>query len=287
MRKTLKLLTVLVFALLVMPLSVVYSATDSVTFRYAPQKGSSSKYLMVIKTIAKVKGMDKEDPEAPLEGSMTANATFTERVNDIDDKGTVDVTITYDDVSLEVESLGQKASIPLGNRLGGKAMHIKVSGDGKVMDVKGLEDLPAEMKDIDPKKLFPQLNPYFPKTEIKVGDSWSQDISETTQVSEGVAFSEDSKLGYKLTGFEKKKGFECAVIEVSIVTNVKGGSEERETGLWMETSGKGTGVIYYAHKASKTVESALNMDFVGSISLGTGQKSTTKHHMDITMELIR
>ncbi len=289
MKKALKILYILAFGLLISGANFVPNVPKSIKLEYVPKKGSSTKYLMVMTAVTKMEGLGGESVSMPLESITKINSIFTQNINDVDSEGNVDMSVIYNDVSLEIEQGGEKTSIPLGNRLGGKALHLKLSKEGKVLDIKGLEDLPGNFKDFDLQKLYPQVNPYFPDKEIKIGDTWTQDIKENTTLTEGVTFEQETRIDYELKEFKEIKGYKCVVIEIKLKTKIKGGAKKTEAGLWIETSGTGTGIMNYAYKASKSIDSKLTMNLSSRMRLGTPEDQTTKtnQQIEITMEMIR
>jgi hypothetical protein len=63
--------------------------------------------------------------------------------------------------------------------------------------------------------LFKYATPNLPDRSVKIGDTWSDSLS-LPRIEAGSKIEADLFLTHKLTGFEKLKGRECAVIESEI-----------------------------------------------------------------------
>lgn len=293
MKKALKVFTILTCAVLVMAANFTAEPPQTIKLSYNPKTGSSTKYLMVMTAVTGLEGLRGKDvPAIPVQNTTKVNATFTQKINKIDAKGNLDMSVIYNDVSLEIEQAGEKTSIPLGNKMGGKSAHIKISKDGKILEMKGIEDLPAEFKDFNLQKLYPQVNPSFPEGGIKVGDTWSQNVEETIPVTQGVALVQKMKIDYTLNALNELKGYKCASIGVKVKIEINGKWEKGEasTGVGLQSTGEGTGVMNYAYKASKLLNSKLDMNVNSQMRVGSGkeaQESKIKQKISINMEMIQ
>jgi hypothetical protein len=295
MKKVLSFMVILVFSLLLCGANVAskVNVPQSVKLTYNPKAGSSTKYLLIVKAATTMEGVGKNTKAKPINSNTKVNATFTQKVDKIDKEGNIDMSFTYDDVSFEIEQGGEKATLPLGERVKGKATHVKISKDGKILDLRGPSDLPTEFKDFNLQKLYPQVNPAFPAGEIKIGDTWSQSVNETTPLSEGVSLIQKMKLDYVLKDITEIKGYKCAVIGVTTTMSITGKWEKKEqakNAVGLESSGVGTGVMDYAYKTDKLIDSVMDMDVTSHMTIGSGveaQESNIKQKLNINMEMVR
>jgi hypothetical protein len=92
---------------------------------------------------------------------------------------------------------------------------------------------------------------------------------------------------YTLSKLEKKKGYDCAVIDYTVSMKVKGGDSAKTTNL--KGSGEGKGTAYFAYDKGLLVESQIDIEFTMTISapLPTGkQEIPTSTHQNIKLSLI-
>jgi len=297
MKKALNFMIILVFSVLLCGanLTTKVNAPQTVKLAYNPKAGSSTKYLMMMTAATIMEGQSKEKAAVPIKSTTKVNATFTQKINKVDTEGNIDMSVTYNDVSFELEQAGEKTSIPLGDKIAGRSTQVRISKDGKILEMKGLGgDLPAELKDFNIQKLYPQVNPSFPAGELKMGDTWTQNVEETTPLAEGVSLVQKMKIDYTLTGLSELKGYKCAVIGMKVKMNITGRwdkkTENNTGGVGLESSGEGTGVMNYAYNASKLVDSKMDMNVNSLMKIGSGaqaQESKIKQNITINMEMVR
>ncbi|MFH1238798.1 MAG: hypothetical protein V1653_01650, partial [bacterium] len=117
---------------------------------------------------------------------------------------------------------------------------------------------------------------------------------ETTPLAEGVSLVQKMKIDYTLTGLSELKGYKCAVIGMKVKMNITGRWDkktENNTGrVGLESSGEGAGVMNYAYKSSKLIDSKMEMKVNSLMNIGSGvqaQESKIKQNITINMEMVR
>ena len=71
MKKTLKILYILALSLLISGSNLAPKVSKSIKLEYAPKKGSSTKYLMVMTAVTKMEGLGGEPASIPfLQGKL-------------------------------------------------------------------------------------------------------------------------------------------------------------------------------------------------------------------------
>jgi hypothetical protein len=92
---------------------------------------------------------------------------------------------------------------------------------------------------------------------------------------------------YTLKGFEKKKGYECALIESRASISIN--SEKNEFGLTYSGSGTVNGVTHFAYKDGVLLESTSDISMKTEVTLPTqqgSQKIPNETQQKLTIEMI-
>ncbi len=295
MKKILKIFMFVMFLISMLGVNSVYAFPESIKLEYNPEIGSSNRFLMVMTALTTMEGNFGNAKQTSLiESTAKVNSIFTQNINSVDKEGNLNMELVYNDVSFEIEQGGEKTTIPLGDKIGGKSIHLKVSKEGKILDIKELKDLPKEFREFDLQKLYPQVNPYFPPQEIKVGDTWTQEINESTPLGEeGMLLKQKMKIDYILSGFEQIKEYQCAIIGVKMKIDITGEWKQKDANsssdLGIKSRGEGSGTMRYAYKLSKPISSSVNIDLNTQMKMGAEkeQEATIKQKIEISVDVIK
>ena len=240
------------------------------------QEGDEYKYNLIQDSVITTEFMGKK-----MEMPSKTEITLTQKVEKVD-LGIAELNVTYDTFNMEMNVGGKQIPSNMGKSMVGKTNKMKISENGEIIEPKGIKAMVGlQGLGSDIKNIFFSLYPKFPERKLKVGNSWTQK-QEIPQSQMGVVI----EYQYTLPKLEKKKGYDCAVIDYTISMTIEGGEQ---TKMNMKGSGKGKGTAYFAYEKGLLVESEVAMDLTMSISapLPTGeQEIPTTTHQTIKLSLI-
>ena len=209
-------------------------------------------YIFTIKRIAEVKGRK-------IESNSLTEAVINYSLDDFDDSGNMLISLSFD--SLIIESVGPRGKFVAETiKSIGVPILYTLTKRGKVIDTKGLDDLPV-IPNFNTKGEyhFKSLLIQLPDKEIKMNDTWIGEWEYTFTDSAGWQKNVFITT-YKLVDEVKKNGFDCFKIETTTKEKVSGEQKygDREVILSGEMELKGE--IYFAYKKGIIVEKSYTED---------------------------
>lgn len=263
-------------SILLLPFLWVGCGEKAIKLRLKFNEGDEYKYNLIQDSVTTTEFMGKK-----MEMPSKTEITLTQKVEKVD-QGIAELNITYDSFNMEMNVGGKQIPSNMGKSMVGKTNKMKLSENGEIIEPKGMKAMIGlQGLGSDVKNMLFSLYPKFPEYKLKVGNSWTQ-TQETPQSQMGVVIESQ----YTLTKLDKKKDYNCAVIDYTISMTLEGGEE---TKMNMKGSGKGKGTAYFAYEKGLLVESEVEMDLTMTISapLPTGeQEIPTSTHQTITLSLM-
>lgn len=101
--------------------------------------------------------------------------------------------------------------------------------------------------------------PIFSQNAVKFGDSWKSTLVDTIEQMGG-KITTTTEIEYKLTGKEKKFYRDCLKIDFVGNINTEGKANMQGMELFIEGSGKTTGVLYFDPKAGLLIYEEADTD---------------------------
>jgi len=177
---------------------------DTVKLEYKFKQGELLRYKMIMNMTMQMSGIGGEEAEVPAMSAQTVAVT-RQRTKKVLPNGDAEVTSAVESMKM---TMGDKTQeLPVDKM---PVVTMVISKNGTVKSIKGLDDkMPTMFGGMDLSALG-QLGG-LPEGEVKVGDTWSQDVPFPTggwslQVS-GELLSTDTKLGkYKVATFKLNIG---------------------------------------------------------------------------------
>ena len=248
----------------------------AIQLRLKFNEGDEYKYNLVQDSVTTTEFMGKK-----MEMPNKTEITLTQKVEKVD-QGIAELNIIYDTFNMEMNVGGKQIPSNMGKSMVGKTNIMKIRENGEIVEPKGIKAMVGlQGLGSDIKNLFFSLYPQFPEHKLKAGNSWTQK-QEMPQAQMGVVI----EYQYTLSKLEKKKEYNCAVLDYTISMTIESGEQ---TKMNMKGSGKGKGTTYFAYEKGLLVESEVEMDLAMSISapLPTGeQEIPTSTHQTIQLSLM-
>ena len=248
----------------------------AIQLRLKFNEGDEYKYNLVQDSVTTTEFMGKK-----MEMPNKTEITLTQKVEKVD-QGIAELNIIYDTFNMEMNVGGKQIPSNMGKSMVGKTNIMKIRENGEIIEPKGIKAMVGlQGLGSDIKNLFFSLYPQFPEHKLKAGNSWTQK-QEMPQAQMGVVI----EYQYTLSKLEKKKEYNCAVLDYTISMTIESGEQ---TKMNMKGSGKGKGTTYFAYEKGLLVESEVEMDLTMSISapLPTGeQEIPTSTHQTIQLSLM-
>ena len=249
----------------------------AIQLRLKFNEGDEYKYNLVQDSVTTTEFMGKK-----MEMPNKTEITLTQKVEKVD-QGIAELNIIYDTFNMEMNVGGKQIPSNMGGKsMVGKTNIMKIRENGEIVEPKGIKAMVGlQGLGSDIKNLFFSLYPQFPEHKVKAGNSWTQK-QEMPQAQMGVVI----EYQYTLSKLEKKKEYNCAVLDYTISMTIESGEQ---TKMNMKGSGKGKGTTYFAYEKGLLVESEVEMDLTMSISapLPTGeQEIPTSTHQTIQLSLM-
>jgi len=174
-------------------------------------------------------------------------------VESVDESGIASVVSTQDSVAAKVndQSLPHHGD----ETLNGIPIRRKITKTGKCLEASSNKDFPAELeRTMNMFKQECQNSAGFPEKELKVGESWNDEQVFSVDLG-GITFDYTIKAHYRLLGFEKNAGYDCAVLRI---TSTLDGTLTLEEGSGTVT-GTGRGTRFFAVKEGKEVSQFMDL----------------------------
>ncbi len=248
----------------------------AIQLRLKFNEGNEYKYNLVQDSVTTTEFMGKK-----MEMPSKTEITLTQKVAKVD-QGIAELNVTYDTFNMEMNVGGKQIPSNMGKSMVGKTNIMKIRENGEIIEPKGIKAMVGlQGLGSDIKNLFFSLYPQFPEHKLKAGNSWTQK-QEMPQAQMGVVI----EYQYTLSKLEKKKEYNCAVLDYTISMTIESGEQ---TKMNMKGSGKGKGTTYFAYEKGLLVESEVVMDLTMSITapLPTGeQEIPTSTHQTIKLSLM-
>jgi hypothetical protein len=249
------------------------------SFKLTPGQALKYRATQEMKTITKVMGKKMEMPG-------TSQSTYTQKIEDMKE-GAAHIAIVYDGFDMKMKMNEKDLEIPDTQSMVGKTLRMRMTTKGKIMDEEGKEapaDLQLNVSNM--KNVFASIYPRLPQERVRVGESWKRQ-EKTALGNENVKSEMTVEYEYTLKGFEKKKGYECALIESRASISIN--SEKNEFGLTYSGSGTVNGVTHFAYKDGVLLESTSDISMKTEVTLPTqqgSQKIPNETQQKLTIEMI-
>ncbi|MCK4353355.1 hypothetical protein KAW65_08125 [candidate division WOR-3 bacterium] len=215
-------------------------------FKFVPGKSLTYKQTINTYTAMEIKGMVQEV------NSITEIQT-TQTVEDTVDN--IKLEISFDDISSTTRVGAQLIPVKEAEELKGKVVSLKLSKEGKLIELKGLEDIDYFKKSGEkPERQFEGLFSFLPNKVTKIGENWQKEF-------------EEEKCTYTLQGFEQKDGFDCAKIAVKKEIEQTKDIEQKGMKIKMNIKGEEKGTIFFALKEGIIIESKATTSLEGEQEL--------------------
>ena len=219
----------------------------AIQLRLKFNEGDEYKYNLVQDSVTTTEFMGKK-----MEMPNKTEITLTQKVEKVD-QGIAELNIIYDTFNMEMNVGGKQIPSNMGKSMVGKTNIMKIRENGEIIEPKGIKAMVGlQGLGSDIKNLFFSLYPQFPEHKLKAGNSWTQK-QEMPQAQMGVVI----EYQYTLSKLEKKKEYNCAVLDYTISMTIESGEQ---TKMNMKGSGKGKGTTYFAYEKGLLVESEVEMD---------------------------
>jgi hypothetical protein len=183
---------------------------------------------------------------------------MTETVKDTGDVTVVEVR--FDDVTGTLRFGSQLKSIDEMEGLQGTTTSLKLSRDGRIIELKGLEDVEYFKKSGEqPEQQFEENYGFLPNKIMKPGESWSKKF-------EGI------KATYTFERIEKKGKVKCARIAVIQEISTSRTGTEKGMSTKLKIKGTGTGTIWFDIKEGRVLESKIRLSLEGEQQVHGGRR---------------
>lgn len=123
---------------------------------------------------------------------------------------------------------------------------------GKVNGYSGFESLPeidlgpdGKLNEERYKSNFKYLFPVFPEKEVKFGESWEDEFTETVTDEQGGKTTVITDVIYTLSEKTFRDNTECLKIDAKFNLKVNGKGKSQGTNFTITSEGNGSGIIYF------------------------------------------
>ncbi len=243
---------------------------EMVQLKYVVKKGDKFNYKMVAKTSNMEKSPATEGKEVKQDNEI--NYYYSKEVNDVDASGIISYKVNFDSINITSsmgdqsikynssinDSIRQNPAFIQYNAVIGNPFYIRVSSQGEITDVYGMEkiyevlfkSLGDTLKEKDKqeirqsfgeesiKEILQQEYQICPSTPIAVDSNWTKSFNTTVLFFEVV-----NNAKYTLKSIEDKNNQKIANVEAALIVEFKS-KEVKERGMHIkiensETSGSG------------------------------------------------
>lgn len=269
-------------------LPLARAGSKKVRLTYSPKKGSISSYKTVVIARADVTSIEGVDVVEGTFPQSVTDATFVsdEKIEEVDKEGNITMAITFREVDIQLKIGGSTESISLPVNIEGKSLRFRMDPRGKIIEsdpelfAGELQELNLNMDDI-----FKQYKPDFPDKEVGIGDDWDSEFTSQLPI-EGQLVNTSVKNIYRVSGFEKKRGYETIVIDMDMEFETTTNTLKKKDFMAdVVMNGKGEGQFYYDYLNSKAIESDMEIDVDVSLTTQTfDQKRAMEMSQSINVE---
>lgn len=264
-------------------LFAIPSFAQTYDLKYSFKTGSYYKQDVSMKYVFNVNAPDMPaDMKDSMYGTMDMNITATNRVIKSDDK-TITMTFTVDKISGKAAMGDQAFPTPDMSKIAGKKLTFQITNKGKILYMKGIENLKSAMSDMfDISETFKDLVYEFPAGSIKIGDSWKKTNSYTITTM-GEKSKQVTDYKFTLAGIETLNGKNVAKITYDVTQDSK--PIDKSTAAISQTySGTGRGTVYIRLKDGLPITETGTMDFT-QIMTGGPSNSEVKIKWKVNLDV--
>jgi hypothetical protein len=282
-----KNLRILVACVLALAFASPALAGGPTKLRYKFKKGQNLKYGMVMD-----QAMDITTDAAPgfaQKIKMHMDVGMYQKVTGVETGAAVlEVGFTKFDAVMEMG--GNKMPIPGSEGFKKMRMSMRMTELGKMDEPKivNADELDATVKQMaeQMKKSMSQNSLVFPENAIPVGGSWNMDTEIPANLPGAPDLKMKFKSSYKLLGFEKCKGGQCAKIQAKVAVALHGKAESSGVPTQADMDGTGEGVNLFDVNRGIMVKSEAKMTIGGDVTASAqGQKVSSKIKMGIDLNM--
>lgn len=238
------------------------TSTEAITFKLVQPLGQKSVYSL--KSQGDVsRGRGGEEDVEGAEFSM--DATLDMEVTSSEPDGRWSLTGKFTNVSM---ALNGQSFPDMARQLADQDFTVNYDKDGKVEKITGLEGIEGA---VNMQQMAAQMNPtnIFPKTPVKVGDSWPVEFTETSVVDGDVVME-----ATKGTGTLKNASNGQATIEYDLDKRMNASSSKGQSS-GMNGAGKVNTTIVFDLGKSRISSSRSQMRFEATAEEKVGAKTET------------
>ena len=203
-------------------------------FKFVP--GKSVRYKQTQKTATTI-----EAKEIAQTINFNTEIRTTQTVEDTGEA--ISLRISFDDVVGTMRVSDKIEPVKALDELKGIIVSFKLSRDGKISQLKGLEGIDYFRKSGEkPEHLFEEEFSFLPNKVVRIGESWTKKF-------------EDKTATYTLKGFEERNGRTCAMIEVKSEIETIKFTEQQGMKSKIKITGEGKSSIFFDIEEGIIVES--------------------------------
>ncbi|HET9532815.1 MAG TPA: DUF6263 family protein [Blastocatellia bacterium] len=267
---------VLALMLLAFVASCSTGSSEEVNFKLSQPLGQKSAYTM--KNRLKVDSTDPTSNSVLGSQQMELDAAFDTEVTASEPDGQWTLQSRFNSIDLKVNGERQDA---MAGGIAGKTFTVTMDKDGKVIDVKGSENLPPGM---DVREMMKQMNPtnLLPDRSVRVGESWPVEVVTPMQL-QGATLNQTLKGTGTLT--EVTDGQAIIDLDYTIQMSML---DQGPSGVTMSGNGKGKSrMAYDLERARFTMnKNDLTLESTGEMSAGDRvhkMKSTMTSSIEVNL----
>jgi hypothetical protein len=242
-------------------------AQDSWTLKHNYLKGKSYRMVDSYASKMSLEVMGKEQI-IPLNFGMQSHMT----VENIQADGVMSIVSTLDSIKMDLDVPGAEAAASKVNELTGKRTRFIVTPNGELSKTEAIDSVSTQAMfgTFQSGRVFH----FFPKTAVKIGDTWSYDQSTDGTSDDKSPMKTLTKLTYTLTHSMERNGLTILVITYTGNIKLEGETEQMNMKVAMEGEGTMKGTMSYDVKKGLVIddESELEMSLAAAIA---GQESMT------------
>ncbi len=280
-------LRILVVCVLTLAFESLVLAGGPVKLRYKFEKGQNLKYGMVMDQAMEV--TTDAAPGVAQKIKMRMDVGMYQKVIAVEKAAAVlEVGFTKFDAMMEMG--GNKMPIPGSEGFKKMRMSMRMTELGKMDEPKIINaaELDQTVKQMaeQMKKSISQNSLIFPEKPIPIGGSWDMDTEIPANLPGASELKMKFKSKYKLLGFAKCKGGQCAKIQAKVTVSLHGKAESSGVPTQADMDGSGEGVNLFDVKRGIMVKSDAKMTIAGDVTATTqDQKVSSKIKMDIDLKM--